>query len=128
MRGGFLAGGLAVVLARAAKPLSSANRVRERRELFGRAELAAGGTATTKPGHEHRVELGRRRGVDQFVEQLVVPGRRQLEYLEDLAFFGAVRSPQAPFKCEDAHFEIGQRGHRDFGLSPPRNMVCHWAV
>ena len=59
------------------------------------------------------------RGVDQFVEQLVVPGRRQVEYFEDLAFFGAVRSPQAPFKCQDAHFEIGQRGHCDFGLSPP---------
>ena len=101
-------------------------------ELFGCAELAAGGPATTEPGDKHRVELGRRRGVDQFVEQLVVPGRRKLEYFEDLAFFGAVRSPQAPFKCQECAFRDRSARTPQTGpsspASPPPNMVCHGAI
>src|SRR5215472_9567480 len=64
-----------------------------------------------QPLDQHRIELERLRAVDQLVEQLVVPGRRDAEHLRDGLLLGASGAPRAPFEGQDAHVALGQRRH-----------------
>src|SRR5580658_8542604 len=58
--------------------------------------------------HQDRVELGGLGPVNELIEQLVIPGDRHAENLQDLAFLGASQPPPAPLEGQNAHIALGQ--------------------
>src|SRR5258708_29095255 len=91
----------------------------------GSAQPAAYGPPPAQPGNQRRIELRRRRPVDQLVQQLVVPRWRHLKHLEYLPLLGTWRSPPASLKGQDACLKLGQRRHSTtLAPSPPALIVC----
>src|ERR1700722_3147402 len=77
----------------------------------GGAHPATAGSLPAEPGDQGRVELSRLRPVDDLIQQLVVPGGRHGEGLEDLPLLGAGKPPPAALEGEDALVRLGERRH-----------------
>jgi hypothetical protein len=84
-----------------------------------RAGALARGAQPAQPLDEHRVELQRRRPVDQRVEHLVVAGGRHVEKVADGLLLGSGVLPPLPLEREDLLVALRQppagRGVRSLG-------------
>src|SRR6478609_7681949 len=84
-------------------------------EAAGRSRLLPTGAQPPEPADQQRVLGQRRRVVDDRVQNLVVPGRRQVEQLPDRLFLGSCVLPPLPLERQDVAVPTGQ--HRIAGLA-----------
>src|SRR5215218_3450846 len=77
-------------------------------ETAGRALALAGGSQTSEPAHEQRVDLEGLGAVDERVEHLVVAGGRHVELLADRSLLGAGVLPPLALELEDLAVAVAQ--------------------